>query len=91
MDAGLWIVLRPGTLNANPLARKINDSVTFAGPYINAETSAGGIAHWVTSEVAGALRTNATDFYDAWLPYIQETIKLTVDNQITCGGPVIGE
>jgi beta-galactosidase GanA len=26
------------------------------GPYINAETTAGGIPHWVTSRVAGELR-----------------------------------
>ena len=61
------------------------------GPYINAETTAGGIAHWVTSQTEGALRTNATDFHDTWRDYIQGIISQTVPNQITEGGPVIGE
>ncbi|KIJ53974.1 glycoside hydrolase family 35 protein [Sphaerobolus stellatus SS14] len=59
------------------------------GPYINAETTAGGIAHWVTTETAGELRTNATDYRETWQQYIQAIIKFTVPNQITHGGPVI--
>ncbi|KAK2463368.1 hypothetical protein APHAL10511_004594 [Amanita phalloides] len=59
------------------------------GPYINAETTAGGIAHWITTEVAGLLRTNATDFHEAWQDYIQGIIKETSPYQITNGGPVI--
>ncbi|KIY63787.1 glycoside hydrolase family 35 protein [Cylindrobasidium torrendii FP15055 ss-10] len=59
------------------------------GPYINAEISAGGLAHWLTSEVAGTLRTNATDFHDSWVPYIQGFIDETAPYQITEGGPVI--
>jgi hypothetical protein len=61
------------------------------GPYINAETTAGGIAHWVTSQTMGTLRTNATDFHDTWQDYIQGIIAQTVPNQITEGGPVIGK
>ena len=61
------------------------------GPYINAETTAGGIAHWVTSQTKGTLRTNATDFHDTWRDYILGIIAQTVPNQITEGGPVIGE
>ncbi|EIM81437.1 glycoside hydrolase family 35 protein [Stereum hirsutum FP-91666 SS1] len=59
------------------------------GPYINAETTAGGIAHWATSTVAGTLRTNATDYEAAWQDYIDGIINQTVSNQITEGGPVI--
>ncbi|KAI0301135.1 glycoside hydrolase superfamily [Multifurca ochricompacta] len=59
------------------------------GPYINAETTAGGIAHWVTSQTAGVLRTNATDFSAAWQQYIQGIIAQTTPNQITEGGAVI--
>ena len=58
---------------------------------MNGETSAGGIAHWVTSQVAGTLRTNATDYRAAWQDYISGIINVTVPNQITEGGPVIGE
>ncbi|PPQ64156.1 hypothetical protein CVT24_008791 [Panaeolus cyanescens] len=57
--------------------------------YINAETTAGGIAHWATTEVAGQLRTNATDWRAAWQAYIQGIIEVTVPNQINRGGPVI--
>ncbi|KAI6113990.1 glycoside hydrolase family 35 protein [Pisolithus sp. B1] len=59
------------------------------GPYINAETTAGGIAHWVTSQVAGELRTNATDWNAVWQDYIQGVIRETVPYQIDRGGPVI--
>ncbi|KIJ64658.1 glycoside hydrolase family 35 protein [Hydnomerulius pinastri MD-312] len=59
------------------------------GPYINAETTAGGIAHWITSQVAGELRTNATDWEAAWQDYIQGIITETVPYQINQGGPVI--
>ncbi|KAG0700935.1 glycoside hydrolase family 35 protein [Suillus ampliporus] len=59
------------------------------GPYINAETTAGGIAHWITSEVAGELRTNATDWQAAWQDYVQSIITETVPYQVTQGGPVI--
>jgi hypothetical protein len=61
------------------------------GPYINAETTAGGIAHWVTSRAKGTLRTNATDFHDTWQDYIQSIVAQTVPNQITEGGAVIGK
>ena len=61
------------------------------GPYINAETTAGGIAHWVTSQVEGKIRTNATDFNAAWQDYVQGIITQTVPNQISEGGPVIGK
>ncbi|PIL34820.1 hypothetical protein GSI_02607 [Ganoderma sinense ZZ0214-1] len=59
------------------------------GPYINAETTAGGIAHWITSEVAGALRTNATDWTAAYEPYVSGIIDAVVPNQVSEGGPVL--
>jgi hypothetical protein len=67
----------PPTLNSPP------------SQYINAETSAGGIAHWATSEVAGTLRTNASDWKEAWKPYVQGIIDETVGWQVSEGGPVI--
>jgi beta-galactosidase GanA len=60
------------------------------GPYINAETTAGGIAHWATTEVAGRLRTNDTDFFESWQDYISGIIDETAPFQITEDGPVIG-
>ncbi|ESK83683.1 glycoside hydrolase family 35 protein [Moniliophthora roreri MCA 2997] len=59
------------------------------GPYINAETSAGGLAHWTTTEVKGKLRSNASDYREAWTPYILGIIREAVDYQITQGGPII--
>ncbi|KAK7044841.1 glycoside hydrolase family 35 protein [Favolaschia claudopus] len=59
------------------------------GPYINAETTAGGIAHWATSQVAGSLRTSASDWEAAWQDYIAGVINQTAPNQISHGGPVI--
>lgn len=88
--AGIFVVLRPGKSLASP--RKHNwFTRVHVGPYINAETSAGGIAHWATSEVAGQLRSNATDWQASWKAYIEGIIKETAPNQITNGGPVIGE
>ncbi|KAI5120768.1 hypothetical protein M0805_004731 [Coniferiporia weirii] len=63
--------------------------VLRSGPYMNGEVTAGGIPHWVTSQVAGTLRTNATDYHAAWIDYISGIINATVPNQITHGGPVI--
>ncbi|CAE6463948.1 unnamed protein product [Rhizoctonia solani] len=63
------------------------------GPYINAEVSGGGIPHWVTSEVAGHLRTNNTDYTHTWEPYIDGIADILVKGnwQIgdKTGGPVI--
>lgn len=86
-QVGVWIVLRPGTYV------RLQPSVysSSLGPYINAETTAGGIAHWVTSQVAGELRTNATDWNAAWQDYIHGIINETIPYQIDHGGPVIGK
>ncbi|KAG8689056.1 hypothetical protein FRC11_004226, partial [Ceratobasidium sp. 423] len=63
------------------------------GPYINAEVSGGGIPHWVTSETAGHLRTNSTDYARTWEPYIDAIADILVKGnwQIgdKTGGPVI--
>ena len=87
MEAGIWIVLRPGA----PIKYAcVSFYLETLGPYINAETSAGGISHWITSEVEGTTRTNASDYRDAWMDYIKKMIEVTVPYQITRGGPVIG-
>ena len=56
---------------------------------INAETTAGGIAHWITSEIAGNLRTNATDWTAAYEPYVSGIIDAVVPNQVSEGGPIL--
>ena len=41
------------------------------GPYINAETTAGGLALWATSLTNGTLRTNDTGVMAGWQDYIE--------------------
>ncbi|KAJ3755135.1 glycoside hydrolase family 35 protein [Lentinula raphanica] len=57
--------------------------------YINGETTAGGLPHWITSQVKSELRTTAPDWNAAWTPYIQAIIAQTNQSQISNGGPVI--
>ena len=64
--------------------------VVRPGPYINAETTAGGIAHWATSEVPGKLRTNESAWWESWQGYVKAVIEETAPYQISEGGPVIG-
>ncbi|KAI0642855.1 glycoside hydrolase superfamily [Trametes meyenii] len=59
------------------------------GPYINAETTAGGLALWSTSLVEGAVRTNTTTWNAAYQPYVSHIIDATKLNQVTRGGPVL--
>lgn len=67
------------------------------GPYINAETTAGGLPAW-TQNLAGALRTNDAVYTEAWKPYIAAMGKKIASRQLTLGedskvdpksGPVI--
>ncbi|KAG8817311.1 hypothetical protein FRC17_011287 [Serendipita sp. 399] len=58
------------------------------GPYINAESSGGGLPAWLTN-VPALARTNATLYRDAWHPYIKEFAELTAPFQYP-NGPLIG-
>lgn len=87
--AGLWIVLRPGPYVSNEHLKLSRVNHSFSTTQINAETTAGGFALWATSQVAGGLRSNATDYTEAWTPYIQAIAALVAENQITKGGPII--
>ncbi|EKM56228.1 glycoside hydrolase family 35 protein [Phanerochaete carnosa HHB-10118-sp] len=59
------------------------------GPYINAETTAGGLALWTTSLTTSELRTNATDIEESWMPYVQRIINESKPNQVSDGGSLI--
>ncbi|KAJ7036014.1 glycoside hydrolase family 35 protein [Mycena alexandri] len=61
--------------------------VVRPGPYVNAETAAGGIPGWATN-VPGLARTNATTYREAWLPYVQGFAQATAPFQYP-DGPVI--
>ncbi|KAJ6467728.1 glycoside hydrolase superfamily [Mycena sanguinolenta] len=58
------------------------------GPYINAETSAGGIPGRVTN-IAGFLRSNDTDYYESYQDYYRSVTDIIRRYQVTKGGPVI--
>ncbi|KAJ7186548.1 glycoside hydrolase family 35 protein [Mycena filopes] len=67
------------------------------GPYINSETSTGGIpghVAWLPGDPLwnpynGELRSNDTFFHEAWQDYWTGVITSIEKNQITNGGPII--
>ncbi|GMF93886.1 unnamed protein product [Aspergillus oryzae] len=63
--------------------------IARAGPYCNAETSAGGFALWAANGQMGSERTSDEAYYKKWKPWILEVGKIIAANQITNGGPVI--
>ncbi|OGM40835.1 putative beta-galactosidase [Aspergillus bombycis] len=58
------------------------------GPYINAETSAGGIPGWVL-RIKGVIRSISPDYVASIKNYMSKVGKIIADAQITRGGPVI--
>ncbi|KAE8152120.1 putative beta-galactosidase [Aspergillus avenaceus] len=63
--------------------------IARAGPYCNAETSAGGFALWAANGQMGSERTSDEAYYRRWRPWIREVGRIIARNQITNGGPVI--
>jgi beta-galactosidase GanA len=60
------------------------------GPYINAETNAGGLPPWViTGEYGTTLRTNSTAWTEAWTPYQTFIAQLVQRYQVTENGTVL--
>ncbi|TKY86065.1 hypothetical protein EX895_004890 [Sporisorium graminicola] len=51
------------------------------GPYINAETTVGGMAPWTVNTDA-VLRTNDTAWQKAWKPYINAISRVVVKHQL---------
>jgi hypothetical protein len=60
--------------------------IARAGPYCNAETSAGGLALWTSDGSGGNLRTSDQTYYQAWLPWVTKMGEIIAANQITNGG-----
>ncbi|KAJ7173327.1 glycoside hydrolase superfamily [Mycena filopes] len=58
------------------------------GPYINGETSAGGIPGRVTN-IAGFLRSNDTDYYESYQDYYRSATDIIRRYQVTEGGPIV--
>lgn len=63
--------------------------IARAGPYSNAETTAGGLALYGSDGSFGTLRTGRETYHQAWLPWIQQVGAIIAANQITEGGPVV--
>ncbi|TDL23066.1 putative beta-galactosidase [Rickenella mellea] len=61
--------------------------IVRAGPYVNAETNAGGFPGWLTN-VPALARTNQTGYTNAWMPYITSVAKFVEPFQYP-NGPVI--
>ncbi|KAL5358314.1 putative beta-galactosidase E [Aspergillus floccosus] len=57
------------------------------GPYINAETSAGGIPGWVLRQ-KGIIRSSNQDYLNATNNYMTTMAKIIAKAQITNGGPM---
>ncbi|KAF4619804.1 hypothetical protein D9613_005466 [Agrocybe pediades] len=58
------------------------------GPYINAETTAGGFPGWGTY-TPGIWRTSNATYLEAYADYIQAVGSTIAANEITKGGPII--
>jgi beta-galactosidase len=58
------------------------------GPYINAETSGGGLPGWL-SRLKGRVRTSDQDYLNAITPYMHTIGQVISKAQIYHGGPVI--
>ncbi|GAB7355385.1 hypothetical protein MBLNU459_g5906t1 [Dothideomycetes sp. NU459] len=91
---------RPGEFDFETSGKNVQQLLDYAkqaglyviarpGPYINAETNAGGFALWTSDGSGGKYRTNDETYYQAWLPWMTEIGGILARNQITEGGPVI--
>ncbi|KAJ7817707.1 glycoside hydrolase family 35 protein, partial [Mycena olivaceomarginata] len=83
----LYVYTHMGLINPSRGVVDFDSFRALQAAYINAETTAGGISHWATSEVAGVLRTNATDWRAAWQAYVQGIIEQTAPTRSTTGDP----
>ncbi len=55
------------------------------GPYINAETTVGGVPGWAT-RLPVTLRTNATAYTQAWRPYMQQVAEVVKRHELRWNG-----
>jgi hypothetical protein len=86
-QTGVWIVLRPGmgSLEFGGVCANEHQDLTFIRRRLLE------VSHWITSQVAGELRTNARDWQTAWQDYVKNDITETAPYQVSEGGPVMGK
>lgn len=88
-QAGVYLMARPGECYSRvDIVVVISDFLSNQGPYINAETTAGGFPGWGTY-TPGLWRTSNTTYFEAWQNYVSSVGSVIAENQITNGGPVI--
>lgn len=85
-------VITDGVFDLEPFFQAASEAGIYLlarpGPYINAETAAGGLPGW-TLRLNGTLRSTAADYLNATKNYMSSIGKIIADAQITNGGPVI--
>lgn len=82
-----------GAHNITRLYEIVNDVGIYVtsrpGPYINAESNAGGFPLWVTTGAYGSLRNNDSRYTAAWTPYMTEIAKTIDPFQVTQSGTAL--
>ncbi|KAG6809184.1 hypothetical protein H0H92_001242 [Tricholoma furcatifolium] len=72
------------------LAAEVGLFVTLrGGPYINAETTAGGFALWTVNGAYGGLRDDDPRYTAAWTPYYTRLNEIASKYQVSRGGPIL--
>ncbi|KZL72031.1 beta-galactosidase B (glycosyl hydrolase family 35) [Colletotrichum tofieldiae] len=90
----------PGVLDFDTGAHNFTSIMTVAkelgiyliirpGPYVNAETNAGGFPLWLTTGEYGSLRNDDPRYTEAWTPYWSEISKIITPHLVTNGGNVL--
>eukprot|EP00871_Galdieria_phlegrea_P000384 jgi/Galph1/1346/GphlegSOOS_G6097.1 len=64
--------------------------ISRPGPYINAETNAGGFPGWLVSSLVGLARTDDPDYTAAWQQWFSAVDPYLAKHQCPYGGPIIG-
>ncbi|KAB8231913.1 glycoside hydrolase family 35 protein [Aspergillus alliaceus] len=91
---------KPGVLDFESGAHNFTSIMTLAkeiglyliirpGPYVNAESNAGGLALWATTGAYGKLRDNDLRYLDALTPYWANVSEIIAPHLITNGGNII--
>ncbi|KAG6844575.1 hypothetical protein H0H87_005790 [Tephrocybe sp. NHM501043] len=72
------------------LAAEVGLFVTLrGGPYVNAETTAGGFALWTLNGEYGTLRNNDPRYTAAWEPYFTRVNEIASQYQLGKGGTIV--
>ncbi|KAJ7232006.1 glycoside hydrolase superfamily [Mycena rebaudengoi] len=85
--------METGSRNIDRLLKMCQDAGLFVtlrnGPYVNAETTAGGFALWTIDGSYGALRNNDPRYTAAWGPFMSASNEISGKHQFAVGGSVI--